>query len=98
MMSASRWKVLTAYLPGIASVVNSFQSPAVQMEVYQSLIKALEEKVDAEEAYATAMRSKPSTARSKSLGERDQTPGNAEGELLYDLVEGENIHALMGKN
>ncbi len=49
-MSFSRWRVLTAYLPGISSIVNSFQSPEVQLAVYQSLIKALDEKTKAEDA------------------------------------------------
>lgn len=53
-MSASRWRILTAYLPGIASVVNSFQSSEVQFAVYQSLMQALDEKTEAEEAQAAA--------------------------------------------
>lgn len=96
-MSSSRWRVLTAYLPGIASVVNSFHSPDVQMAVYQSLIKALDEKTDAEDAQAMT-KAKASSARGKSAVERDVVTSSHDSELAYDLVDGESIHALMGKS
>ncbi len=93
-MSASRWRVLTAYLPGIASVVNSFQSPEVQLAVFQSLMKALDEKTDAEEAQLAAVKSKSRAPKSVS---RDVV-SDGDSELAYDIVEGESIHALMGKS
>lgn len=96
-MISSRWKVLTAYLPGIASVVNSFQSPEVQMAVYQSLIKALDEKTEAEDAQATA-KARASSVRGKSAPEREVVPSSHDSELAYDIVDGESIHALMGKS
>lgn len=96
-MSSSRWRVLTAYLPGIASVVNSFQSPEVQLAVYQSLINALDEKTEAEDAQAAA-KAKASSVRSRSAVERDVAAGSQDSELAYDLVDGESIHALMGKS
>lgn len=90
-MSSSRWRVLTAYLPGIASVVNSFQSPEVQLAVYQSLINALDEKTEAEDAQ--------SAARAKSAASRGKpAAGPSDSELAYDIVDGESIHTLMGKN
>ncbi len=92
-MSSSRWRVLTAYLPGIASVVNSFQSPEVQLAVYQSLIKALDEKTEAEEAQAMS--------KSKTIATRGRpavTVGAPDSELAYDIVDGESIHSLMGKS
>ena len=95
-MSTSRWRVLTAYLPGIASVVNSFQSPEVQLAVYQSLMRALDEKTEAEDALAAA-KSKLSSSRGKSNMYRDVVSAQ-DGELAYDIVEGESIHALIGKN
>lgn len=95
-MSASRWRILTAYLPGIASVVNSFQSAEVQMAVYQSLIKALDEKTDAEEAQLAA--ASKSKSRGKSSSSRDSGITGQDSELVYDIVEGESIHALVGKN
>ena len=94
-MSSSRWRVLTAYLPGIASVVNSFQSPEVQLAVYQSLIQALDEKTAAEDAQAAA-RAKATTGRGKQIAEREAV-NSQDSELAYDIVEGESIHALMGK-
>ena len=94
-MSSSRWRVLTAYLPGIASVVNSFQSPDVQMAVYQSLMKALDDKTEAEEAAHSSPKAKLSRGKSS---EREAAASASDGELVYDLVDGESIHALMGKN
>ena len=93
-MSASRWRVLTAYLPGIASVVNSFQSPEVQLAVFQSLMQALDEKTEAEEAQLAAVKSKSRASKSVS---RDAS-SDGDSELAYDIVEGESIHALMGKS
>ena len=90
-MSASRWRVLTAYLPGIASVVNSFQSPEVQLAVFESLMKALDEKTEAEEAQLAAVKSK---SRAPKLVSRDVS-SDGDSELAYDIVEGESIHALM---
>lgn len=96
-MSSSRWRVLTAYLPGIASVVNSFQSPEVQLAVYQSLIKALDEKTEAEDAQAMA-KSKASASRGRPTSAHDVTVNTPDSELAYDIVDGESIHALMGKS
>ncbi len=94
-MNASRWRILTAYLPGIASVVNSFQSPEVQLAVYQSLIKALDDKTEAEEAQIAA--ASKSKSRGRASGRDSGIPGQ-DSELVYDIVEGESIHALVGKN
>ena len=95
-MSSSRWRVLTAYLPGIASVVNSFQSPEVQLSVYQALMQALDEKTEAEDAQAAAK--SRSMSRSKPSTDRDSGASGQDGELVFDIVEGESIHAMMGKN
>ncbi len=94
-MSISRWRVLTAYLPGIASVVNSFQSNEVQIAVYQDLMKALDEKTEAEEAQAAAK--SRSHSRSKPA-EREIASNNSENDLVYDIVEGDSIHSLVNKN
>ena len=95
-MSASRWRVLTAYLPGIASVVNSFQSPEVQLSVYQSLMQALDEKTEAEEAQA-ATKSR-SSSRAKLATDHETVNSGNGSELAYDIVDGESIHAMLGKN
>ena len=96
-MSSSRWRVLTAYLPGIASVVNSFQSTEVQMAVYQSLINALDEKTDAEDAHAMSKVRAPAN-RGRLATDRDVTVSASDSELAYDIVDGESIHSLMGKS
>ena len=95
MSSSSRWRILTAYLPGIASVVNSFQSNDVQVAVYQELMKALDEKTESEEMPATASKARSSRG-GKSTG-RDAV-SSSDTDLAYDIVEGESIHALMGKS
>ena len=95
MSSSSRWRILTAYLPGIASVVNSFQSNDVQVAVYQELMKALDEKTESEEMPTSASKVRPSRG-GKSVS-RD-TATASDSELAYDIVEGESIHALMGKS
>ena len=96
-MSSSRWRILTAYLPGIASVVNSFQSPEVQLAVYQSLITALDEKTEAEDAQAAA-KVRAVSARGKSGSEREVVTSSHDNDLAFDIVDGESIHALMGKS
>lgn len=96
-MSSSRWRVLTAYLPGIASVVNSFQSPEVQLAVYQSLITALDEKTDAEDAQAAA-KARTTSSRGRSATERDVVTSSHDSDLAYDIVDGESIHSMMGKS
>lgn len=96
-MSSSRWRILTAYLPGIASVVNSFQSSEVQLSVYQSLIKALDEKTEAEDAQA-ASKSRSAAARGKPAQEREVPASAHDSDLAFDIVDGESIHAFMGKN
>lgn len=95
-MSSSRWRVLTAYLPGIASVVNSFQSPEVQLAVYQSLITALDEKTDAEDAQAAKART--ASSRGRSATGRDVVTSSNDSDLAYDIVDGESIHAMLGKS
>jgi hypothetical protein len=85
---------LTAYLPGIASVVNSFQSPEVQMSVYRELMSALEDKTRTEEDSQSARAKSSSPGRSPA--ERSAASG-ADQELVYDLVDGESIHAVLGK-
>ncbi len=96
MSSSSRWRILTAYLPGIASVVNSFQSNDVQVAVYQELMKALDEKTESEEMPAAT--SKARTSRGGKSIARDVASSTSDSDLAYDIVEGESIHALMGKS
>lgn len=85
-MSPQRYRALLSYLPGMAVVVNSFQSAEVQKQVYDELLQALNVKLDQEGAG-------PET---RSVTRRAEVNGksNAEdGELAHDLVEGASIHA-----
>lgn len=80
-MSVARCKLLMSYLPGIAAVVNSFQSPEVQLSVFQALIRELEDADD--DVRARRHREKARDALA-----------NSDTELAHDIVEGESIHAL----
>ncbi len=42
-MSSARYKRLLTNLPSMAAIVNAFQSTEVQVQVYSSLIDALDE-------------------------------------------------------
>lgn len=83
-MSPQRYRALLSYLPGMAVVVNSFQSPDVQRQVYNDLMKALDVKLD-QEGNGTDSR-----GASKS-----PSPNGAHGEVAHDLIEGGSIHADM---
>lgn len=87
-MNSMRYKVLLSYLPGMASVVNSFQSEQVQLAVFDRLISALEEKTDYVETSSTGKSSRSSSSRSSSA-----SLDVSSAELEHELVEGESIHA-----
>lgn len=84
-MSPQRYRALLSYLPGMAVVVNSFQSADVQRQVYEELMHALDVKLDSEGAGPEA----------RSAIRRSQSNGAAgdDSELAHDLVEGASIHA-----
>ncbi len=85
-MSPLRYKTLLTYLPGMASVVNAFDSPQVQSNVYDVLMEALDTKLETE-------------GLGRGLAALDHRPplthvvSVSNGELAHDLVEGESIHA-----
>jgi hypothetical protein len=85
-MSPQRYRALLSYLPGMAVVVNSFQSPEVQRHVYDELIEALNAKLDTEGAGPEG-RGTPRKAgtNGKTISE--------DSEIAHDLVEGASIHA-----
>jgi hypothetical protein len=83
-MNSTRWKLLMAYLPAIASVVNSFQNSEVQVRVYDALLGALDEKSLAENGLAV---SQPLSAEA----------GADAGESGVDITSGSSIHELVGK-
>lgn len=83
-MSPLRYKTLLTYLPGMASVVNAFDSPDVQNSVYGILMDALDTKLDLEGLGRGALEpDRPATII---------TPAS-NGELTHELIEGESIHA-----
>ncbi len=84
-MSALRYKTLLSYLPGMASVVNTFQSPEVQNAVYEKLMEALEGKLQSEGIGPIGL-VPPSRERKRSLPPADPN------EVTHDLVEGDSIH------
>ena len=87
-MSPQRYRALLSYLPGMAVVVNSFNSPDVQQKVYDELMHALDVKLDSEGAGPDAKQ-----AARRIVG---QSPSSHDdSELAHDLVEGTSIHAEM---
>ena len=77
-MSSGQYRRLLTNLPSMAAVVNTFQSPDVQLAVYRTLIDSLLE-ATADEGHSS------STVRAAKGRSRP-------GEL--DLVEGDNIHSI----
>ncbi len=76
-MSSARYKTLLSYLPGMASVVNSFQSEQVQIAVFDRLMSALEERAEFNET---------------SASEKPKPAAKSSEEVAHDLIEGESIH------
>lgn len=83
-MSPLRYKTLLTYLPGMASVVNAFDSPNVQSSVYEVLMEALDNKLELEGLGA----GQPDGRLPLS-----QVIAASNGEITHDLVEGESIHS-----
>lgn len=103
-MNAARYKLMLSYLPGMAAIVNSFQSAEVQRSVYESLMEALNVRMDAESPGAgsgsngrprvsnSAPRQPAVTAAAPSSDSDVIANG---GDLAHDLEEGDSIHSLM---
>jgi hypothetical protein len=77
-MSSGQYRRLLTNLPSMAAVVNTFQSPDVQLAVYRTLIDSLLEATSDESSIASTSRVAKTRTRP--------------GEL--DLVEGDNIHSI----
>lgn len=102
-MNPLRYKLMISYLPGMASVVNSFQSPDVQKAVFDSLMEALNVKLEAEAAGSgtiatsrtrtTTSTTKPQAlVTTKVIRETSHfTPGD---DVAHDLAEGDSIHSM----
>ncbi len=102
-MNAARYKLLLSYLPGMASIVNSFQSPDVQKAVYESLMEALNVRMDAENPGSGAAsngrkRTSNGTSRPAAVSIAMQSDSDVIAtvdDLAHDLEEGDSIHSLM---
>jgi len=88
-MNSHKYRKLLTNLPSMAAVVNSFQSPEVQLEVYQLLVDQLEE--------ATADGSAPPSS-SATAGTNRPAAEAAGGELAQQLVDGESIHSISAED
>ncbi len=84
-MNSSRYKTLLSYLPGMAAIVNAFQSEQVQLAVFDRLIEALDEKTVETE----------SSSRGKTSSKSKIAPDIDPEELEHDIVEGDSIHAVI---
>lgn len=91
-MSSLRYKTLLSYLPGMASVVNTFESPQVQNSVYETLMEALEAKLQSEGIGAPNGLPKP-----RDLKRFTPSVSTSE-EVTHDLVEGDSIHGDLGRS
>ncbi len=81
-MSTHNYRKLLTNLPSLASIVNSFHSPEVQLEVYHLLIQELTE--------ATL----DSRTTPRSFRSSDVTPLEEETEpLSHDLVDGDSLQS-----
>ncbi len=98
-MSSLRYKTLLSYLPGMASVVNTFESPQVQNAVYETLMEALEGKLQSEGIGPANSLPKPHEL--KRFTPQSPAPASAPtvgGEVAHDLVEGDSIHGDLGRS
>lgn len=85
-MTQCRYKTLISNLPGMATVVNAFQSPQVQFAVYEELMQALNVRMEREGVpSSSALALKSALAKSSS-------PVSDE-DLAHDLLEGDSIHS-----
>ena len=89
-MSSLRYKTLLSYLPGMASVVNTFESSQVQNAVYETLMEALEAKLEAEGIGSPTASQKPRELK-RFTPTTVSTP-TPNGDVVHDLVEGDSIH------
>jgi hypothetical protein len=91
-MNATRWKLLMAYLPAVASVVNSFENSEVQAKVFDTLLGALDEKTQFESGVIV---SKPLPGGSVATSSTVSPVKDSDGGL--DIEDGSSIHSLVGK-
>lgn len=92
-MSSTNYKQLISYMPTMAAVVNSFQSPEVQVVVFQRLIGALENALNLKPAAGESDK----TSRPSVLGSGRNGSSVSGMEITHDLVEGDSIHSAIGE-
>lgn len=93
-MSSTHYKQLISYMPSMAAVVNSFQSPEVQLEAFQRLIGALEEALNVKQNGEPA---KLLRSTASSNGRNGHGSSESDVEITHDLVDGESIHSVIGE-
>lgn len=81
MASSNSYRKLLSNLPSMASVVNSFESAEVQLEVYKTLIQAL----DVQDGTSVETSEPATVSRSGNV--------DSNGVVAHDIIEGGNIHA-----
>ncbi len=84
-MSSHKYRKLLTNLPSMAAVVNSFQSPEVQLEVYKLLVNELGDAVNEPAA---------ASGSSASVRSNASAEGVADTELAHQLVDGDSIHSI----
>ena len=93
-MSSTPYKQLIAYLPTMAAVVNSFQSPEVQLVAFKRLIGALD---DALNVKPGSEQGKPLRQVASSSSRNGHGSSASDIEITHELVEGESIHSAIGE-
>lgn len=94
-MALCRYKTLLSYLPGMATVVNAFDTPAVQEAVFRDLMQALNLRMEQEGVPPLPRKGDVrSVAELKSLVDQVAT---SDSEIEHDLVSGESIHMVSPK-
>lgn len=83
-MSTVRYKKLITNLPSMAAIVNSFESPQVQLAVYDTLIAALND---------ATQESRTSDSASSRSADKVETVA-ADSSVEHELVEGDSIHSM----
>ena len=95
-MAQCRYKTLLSYLPGMATVVNAFNAPAVQEAVFQDLMQALCLRMEQEGVPPLPRKDGVrSVAELKNLVE--QVTASSDDEIELDLVSGDSIHSVSPK-
>lgn len=83
-MSTHKYRKLLTNLPSMAAVVNSFQSPEVQLEVYKLLVEQLEEATGESSSSTSAVANGTPSLQAAAVGSG----------LAHELVDGDSIHSI----